>query len=106
MALYGPVPAERGVSDEATLFHLLPPQRAALEQLELVELLTATATAPLGQYGEDDPMLTEPERVCEVVTAFQERLASIEGEVLRRNTRREFPYLGMLPSTLANGASI
>ena len=106
MALYGPVPAERGVSDEATLFHMLPPQRAALEQLELVELLTATATAPLGQYGEDDPMLTEPERVCEVVTAFQERLASIEGEVLRRNTRREFPYLGMLPSTLANGASI
>ena len=103
MALYGPLPA-RG-ADESALLEILPPQRQALEQLELVQAMTAYQHDRLGHYSDEDPLLTGPERVQEAVTAFQERLVCIEGEIERRNAGRELAYTGMSPSKLGNAAS-
>jgi arachidonate 15-lipoxygenase len=102
MALYAPLPP-RG-ADESALLAMLPAQGPALAQLEVVHAWTAYQQGRLGQYRDDDPLLTGPERVHEVVTAFQERLACIEGEIAERNEDREFAYRGMLPSKLDNSA--
>lgn len=102
MALYGPLPPRGG--DESALLDVLPAQGPALAQLEVVHAWSAYEQGRLGQYGAEDPLLTEPERVHELVTAFQERLACIEGEVEQRNAAREFAYRGMLPSRLDNAA--
>jgi arachidonate 15-lipoxygenase len=111
MALYSPLPG-RGLHErdpaaaERALLALLPAQKQSLAQLELIKLLTAYQLDQLGHYGDDDPLLASPAEVRELVTQFQERLVSIEGEVQRRNEGREFPYHGMLPSRLANRASV
>jgi len=114
MALHGAVPPcmpgrahERGASGDRAMLDLLPPRGQALAQIEVVQRMTAEQPDRFGLYGADsDPLLFASDRIQEVVTAFQERLACIEGEVLERNTRRSFPYLGMLPSRLANSASV
>jgi arachidonate 15-lipoxygenase len=110
MALYGPVPPCGTLTDaaeaERALLEILPPQKQALAQLEIVNLLTAYQLDQYGQYGEDDPLLSEPAAIREIVTSFQERLASIEAEIDRRNKDREVPYHGMLPSKISNSASV
>ena len=89
------------------MLDLLPPRAQALAQIEVVQRMTAEQPDRFGQYEpENDPLLIGPDRVQEIVTAFQERLVCIEGEILERNTRRQFPHRGMLPSRLANSASI
>ena len=55
---------------------------------------------------DDDPLLGEPRQIREIVTNFQERLASIEAEIHRRNDDRAVPYHGMLPSKIPNSASV
>lgn len=110
MALYAPLPARGSLRDPADVerawLELLPPQKQALAQLEIVNLLTAYQLDQYGHYGEDDPLLCDPADIREIVTAFQERLASIEAEIHRRNADREVPYHGMLPSKISNSASV
>ena len=77
-----------------------------LAQLEIVNLLTAYQLDQYGHYGEDDPLLCDPADIREIVTSFQERLASVEAEIHRRNADREVPYHGMLPSKISNSASV
>lgn len=103
MALYGPMPAARGVADESTLLAMLPPQAASLAQLEVVTLLTAHQHDPFGHYELDD-QLHDPPELHELVVRLQERLASAEQRIEQRNRDRPVPYLGMLPSRLANSA--
>lgn len=110
MALYSPLPPRGSLTDpaeaERALLELLPPQKQALAQLEIVNLLTAYQLDQYGQYGDMDPLLCDPPQIREIVTSFQERLASVEAEIYRRNEDREVPYYGMLPSKISNSASV
>lgn len=103
-ALYGPLPARRG-ADESALLAVLPPQDASLAQLELVARLTSYQPDRLGHYEADD-LLDDPPEVHDLVVRLQERLVSAEQQIEARNGQRELPYRGMLPSGLANGASV
>lgn len=104
-ALYGPMPAVRGLADDAALLAMLPPQAASLEQLELVAQLSAYQHDQFGHYELDD-QLHEPPELQELVVTFQERLVSAEARILERNRDRPVPYLGMLPSKLANSPGV
>lgn len=110
MALYAPLPPRGSVSDpsdaERAFLELLPPQKQSLAQLEIVNLLTAYQLDQYGHYGDADPLLTDPADIREIVTQFQERLASIEAEIQRRNDDRAVPYHGMLPAKISNSASV
>lgn len=105
MALYSPMPGVRGVADESHLLDMLPPQSASLGQLEIVTLLTAYQHDQLGHYETDD-QLHDPPELHELVVAFQERLVSAEQQIFQRNRERAVPYVGLLPSKLANSASV
>lgn len=104
-AVYGPLPAERGLADDATLLATLPPRDASLLQLEFVARLTSYRLDRLGHYEADD-LLDDPPEVHDLVVRFQERLVSAEQQIEARNRLRVVPYRGMLPSEIANSASI
>ena len=110
MALYSPLPPRGSLRDandaERALLELLPAQKQALAQLEIINLLTAYQLDQYGHYGDDDPLLGQPRQIREIVMNFQERLASIEAEIHRRNDDRAVPYHGMLPSKIPNSASV
>lgn len=105
MALYSPMPAERGVADESYLLDMLPPQRESLRQLECVALLTRHQHDQFGQYSLDDG-LHEPTELQDLVVTFQERLVTAEQKIEQRNKQRTFPYHGLLPSRISNSASV
>jgi arachidonate 15-lipoxygenase len=104
-ALYGPLPAERGAADDAALLAVLPPQAQSLLQLEFVARLTSFQLDRLGHYAADD-LLDDPPPLHDMIVRFQERLVSAEQRIEARNRERAVPYRGMLPSGIANGASV
>lgn len=105
MALYSPMPAIRGVADESYLLDMLPPQAASLGQIEIVTLLTSYQHDRLGHYEHDD-QLHDPPELHELVVRLQERLISAEERIHQRNRARAVPYFGLLPSRIANSASV
>ena len=105
MALYAPVPTDRGVVDEAYLLGALPPQRAALGQIEIIKLLTDFMPDHLGHFPEGDPLVVVPE-LRALVDALQRRLIVAEATIDAKNRARPLPYTGMLPSRLLNSASM
>ena len=105
MALYGPVPPGTDAVDPSALLDLLPPQRAALGQIEIINLLTSYQPDQLGHFPEDDPLTALPERRA-LTDALQRRLLAVEATIEARNRARPVPYTGMLPRRLLNSASM
>lgn len=103
-ALYGPLP-ERGAADDPAFLALLPPQAASLSQLEFVARLTSYQYDRFGHYEARD-LLDAPPPLHDMIVRFQERLVSAEQRIEARNRQRPFPYTGMLPSRIANSASV
>ncbi|MCA9638113.1 MAG: hypothetical protein KC420_18925, partial [Myxococcales bacterium] len=99
MALYGPIPTDRGPLDEASLLEVLPPQRAALGQLEIIKLLTDYQPDRLGCFPEDDPLVRVPE-LAALGEALRRELDAAEVTIGARNRGRAIPYTGMVPSRI------
>lgn len=103
-ALYGPLP-ERGAADDPAFLSLLPPRAASMLQLEFVARLTSYQYDHLGHYEAGD-LLDAPPPLHDLIVRFQERLVSAEQKIEARNRQRPFPYTGLLPSRIANSASV
>lgn len=87
---------------EAGVLAMLPPLDQALVQADLGYLLGSLYYSRLGLYPEgqfSDPALQQR------LTAFQQRLATIEATILARNQHRE-PYPHLLPSRVPQSINI
>lgn len=102
LATYGNPPSRDVEINEETILNILPPQKLAAKQLELMRTLSVFRPNRLG-YPEREFVDV---RAQEVLNTFQARLQQIEQEISVRNETRLEPYLFLLPSNVPNSLSI
>jgi arachidonate 15-lipoxygenase len=91
---------------------LMPPRSAALEQLNLLELLGSVHYRSLGEYRNNDfPYLAwfEDKAITQnggPLDRFQANLKSIEAVITERNNQRTFKYPFLLPSQIPPSINI
>jgi arachidonate 15-lipoxygenase len=102
LATYADPPSRDLEINEATILNILPPQKLAAKQLELMRTLTVFRPNRLG-YPD---MEFVDVRAQGVLNKFQERLREIEQEIIVRNETRLEPYIFLLPSNVPNSLNI
>ena len=108
LASYAPMPALAAATPDM-LLKILPPQRAAVQQITVMDLLASYRPDQLGQYpnGTFDalPAAAAP-AVKAAVQQFKTALADMESRINGRNKTREYPYVYLLPSLVTNSISV
>ncbi|MBP5973366.1 AraC family transcriptional regulator [Brasilonema sp. CT11] len=102
LATYAPPPSRDQEIDEATILKILPPQKLAAKQLELMKTLTVFLPNRLGYPDKNFVDV----RAQKVLLQFQARLQEIEQVIHERNQNRLEPYTFLLPSNLPNSLNI
>ncbi len=107
LAVYGDLAAISAANsgadmDENSILKILPPQKMAAKQLELMRTLSVFRPNRLGY---PDKEFTDA-RAQNVLRKFQARLQEIENEINVRNETRLEPYIFLLPSKVPNSLNI
>lgn len=90
----------------------MPPQKLALEQLAVLNLLGSLYYRPLGSYRSPDfPYPTwfqDPQIVAAdgPLARFQQSLQTVEDAIVARNANRRRPYSFLLPSLIPSSTNI
>jgi arachidonate 15-lipoxygenase len=103
LAGYRSAPKSTAGISAANYFDLLPPLRQAETQMNMTYLLSSLYYTKLGDYG--DSYFTD-DRVEPILTAFQEKLRTIELEIKARNEVRLVHYNFLLPSKIPQSTNI
>jgi arachidonate 15-lipoxygenase len=102
LATYGnPLRRDEEVNEE-TILSILPPQKLAAKQLELMRTLSVFRPNRLG-YPDREFVDARAQKVLE---KFQVSLQKIEQQISVRNETRLEPYLFLLPSNVPNSLNI
>lgn len=102
LATYAFPPSREQIIDEATILNILPPQKLAAKQLELMKTLAVFRPNRLG-YPDNNFIDFRAQKVLE---NFQGKLAEIEQKIDDRNENRIEPYIFLLPSNVPNSLNI
>ncbi|QDL08712.1 AraC family transcriptional regulator [Brasilonema octagenarum UFV-E1] len=102
LATYAPPPSRDQEIDEATILKILPPQKLAAKQLELMKTLTVFLPNRLGYPDKNFVDV----RAQKVLLQFQTKLQEIEQVIHERNQNRLEPYTFLLPSNVPNSLNI
>ncbi|MGI2909197.1 lipoxygenase family protein [Tolypothrix sp. VBCCA 56010] len=102
LATYAPPPSRDQEINEATILKILPPQKLAAKQLELMKTLSAFQPNRLGYPDKNFVDV----RAQKVLLQFQAKLQEIEQLINQRNQNRLEPYTFLLPSNVPNSLSI
>nr|5MEF_A Chain A, Arachidonate 15-lipoxygenase [Rippkaea orientalis PCC 8801]5MEF_B Chain B, Arachidonate 15-lipoxygenase [Rippkaea orientalis PCC 8801] len=102
LATYATPPNKESNISEATILNILPPQKLAARQLELMRTLCVFYPNRLG-YPDTEFVDV---RAQQVLHQFQERLQEIEQRIVLCNEKRLEPYTYLLPSNVPNSTSI
>jgi len=97
-ATYAEIPEKVGAVDYATLMNILPPFDQAALQLWWCKILTSYRHDQLGHYAHN----FEDPRAQLVLEAFQQRLDSIEREIIAADRNRLVSYPYFRPSRCIN----
>lgn len=102
LATYANPPSRDAEINEETILNILPPQKLAAKQLELMRTLSVFRPNRLG-YPDSEFVDV---RAQKVLKKFQVRLEEIEQQISVRNETRLEPYLFLLPSNVPNSLNI
>ncbi len=102
LATYAPPSNRDQEINEATILKILPPQKLAAKQLELMRTLTVLFPNRLG-YPDNNFVDIYAQ---EVLQRFQGKLQEIEQVIGERNQNRLEPYTFLLPSNVPNSLNI
>lgn len=102
LATYGNPPGRDVEINEETILNILPPQKLAAKQLELMRTLSIFRANRLGFPDREFVDV----RAQGVLKKFQARLQEIEQAISVRNETRLEPYLFLLPSNVPNSLNI
>lgn len=102
LATYAEPPSLDLEINEATILNILPPQKLAAKQLELMKTLSVFRPNRLGYPDKEFVDV----RAQSVLNKFQERLKEIEQQIIVRNETRLEPYIFLLPSNVPNSLNI
>jgi arachidonate 15-lipoxygenase len=102
LATYASPPSRYQTIDEATILKILPPQKLAAKQLELMKTLAVFQPNRLG-YPDKNFVDVRAQKILE---NFQAKLAKIEKMIDERNQDRLEPYTFLLPSNVPNSINI
>ncbi|KGF72504.1 AraC family transcriptional regulator [Neosynechococcus sphagnicola sy1] len=101
LATYAP-PSSDPTIDETTILKILPPQKLAAKQLELMKTLSVFRANRLG-YPDNEFVDV---RAQNVLIKFQGNLKKVEDKITARNETRLEPYVFLLPSNVPNSTNI
>ncbi len=102
LATYAPPPSRDREINEATILKILPPQKLAAKQLELMRTLTVFQPNRLGYPDKNFVDV----RAQNVLRQFQAKLQEVEQVINQRNQTRLEPYTFLLPSNVPNSLNI
>lgn len=102
LATYADPPSRDLEINETMILNILPPQKLAAKQLELMRTLSIFRPNRLGHPDKEFVDV----RAQGVLNKFQERLREIEQDIIIRNETRLEPYIFLLPSNVPNSLNI